>query len=98
MKEYLTHLPIALMLVLVHTFNHVKHKELSNKIDNYIVQERNARIILSDNINSRIDMLEQNIKSILDENLTIFREEIELNMDVVALINEMTKEDCNEIE
>lgn len=80
------------MQIVTHFNIHVKHSHLSEKIDAQLIQERNARIIMSD----RIDLLEENIKNIMNENLVQIREEIEYNMHVIGIISEMI-EDQNDI-
>lgn len=78
-----------LLQVFAHFNVHVRHTHLIEKIDANILQDRNARIILSD----RIDLLEENIKNTMNENLLQIREEIEYNMHVIGIISEMIEDE-----
>jgi len=71
---------------------------MKERIDSYVVQERNARIILSCDLLSRIDKIEHNIKNIMDENLTVVREEIEYNIGVLEVLSDVLKEHNIELE
>ena len=89
---------IALLQICMHINIHYHHIVMKERIDSYVVQERNARIILSCDLLSRIDKIEHNIKNIMDENLTVVREEIEYNIGVLEVLSDVLKEHNIELE
>jgi len=96
MKEYIPSLITTLMILTAHLSSYYLHKETHNKIDNYINQERNSRLIATDRIMSKMDYLEENIKNILEENSALLSQEIEFNLDLAKLLNEIIKDECDE--
>lgn len=88
---------VVIMQIGMHWNIHFKHIQIKDKIDTYVIQERNARIILSENIMRRIDHLEDSIREGHDENLTVMREEIEFHLENLGVINLIMDEDYDEV-
>jgi len=98
MRKAIIMLIIVLLQLSMHLNIHFRHNQLEKLLESYNIQERNARIILSCDLLSRIDSVEHNIKNIMDENLTVVREEIEYNIGVLEVLSDVLKEHNIELE